>query len=219
MEAETPGPPRRALVFSGGGARGAYEAGVVRYLVEELPKSLGHAPRFDILCGTSVGAIHACYLAATAHLGPQRGQKLVEFWTSMKLEEVLPLSVRDLIALPRRILGLRGTAERMNRGEAPERLYGLLNTEPLERWCCADPLALDPPQCEAGLVDAVCVAATQIAPERGGLHRVAGPDAAELDPRPDDRAAPDAPAANPRARLRGNSSLVSGRARCEQLLR
>ena len=87
-----PDAPRRALVFSGGGARGAYEAGVVRYLVEELPRRLGHPPRFDILCGTSVGAIHACYLAATAHLGPERGQKLVEFWTSMKLEEVLPLS-------------------------------------------------------------------------------------------------------------------------------
>jgi NTE family protein len=163
VEAEKPGPPRRAIVFSGGGARGAYEAGVVRYLVEELPKRLGHAPRFDILCGTSVGAIHACYLAATAHLGPSRGEKLVQFWTSMKLEEVLPLSVRDLIVLPRRVLGLRRTAERMSRGEAPERLYGLLNTEPLERVVLrAIPWRSIRPNVKQGLVDAVCVAATQI---------------------------------------------------------
>jgi NTE family protein len=163
VEAEKPGPPRRAIVFSGGGARGAYEAGVVRYLVEELPKCLGFAPRFDILCGTSVGAIHACYLAATAHLGPQRGSKLVEFWTSMKLEEVLPLSVRDLIVLPRRLLGLRGIAERMNRGEAPERLYGLLNTEPLEKLVLRGiPWRSIRPNVKQGLVDAVCVAATQI---------------------------------------------------------
>jgi NTE family protein len=163
VEAETPGRPRRAIVFSGGGARGAYEAGVVRYLVEELPARLGYAPRFDILCGTSVGAIHACYLAATAHLGPARGQKLVEFWTSMKLEEVLPLSVRDLIVLPRRLLGLRRTAERMNRGEAPERLYGLLNTEPLERVVLrAIPWRSIRPNVKQGLIDSVCVAATQI---------------------------------------------------------
>jgi len=48
-ESTTPGRPRRALIFSGGGARGAYEAGVVRYLVEDLPKRLGHpikAPDF-----------------------------------------------------------------------------------------------------------------------------------------------------------------------------
>jgi predicted acylesterase/phospholipase RssA len=61
--------PKCALVFSGGGARGAYEAGVIHYLLDELPKRLGHPISFDILCGTSVGAIHACFLAATAELG------------------------------------------------------------------------------------------------------------------------------------------------------
>ena len=162
-EKTPPRHPRRALVFSGGGARGAYEAGVVRYLVDELPKRLGHAPRFDILCGTSVGAIHACYLAATAHLGPERGKKLVEFWTTMKLDEVLPISMRDLLSLPRRVLGLRRTAERMRSGEAPERLYGLLNTEPLERLVInAIPWRSIRPNVRQGLVDAVCVAATQI---------------------------------------------------------
>jgi NTE family protein len=151
------------LVFSGGGARGAYEAGVVRYLIEELPRRLGRPARFDILCGTSVGAIHACYLAATAHQGPNRGHKLVDFWTSMKLEEVLPLSMRDLLRLPRRVLGLRRTAERMRSGEAPERLYGLLNTEPLERLVMrAIPWRSIRPNVRQGLIDAVCVAATQI---------------------------------------------------------
>jgi NTE family protein len=150
-------------VFSGGGARGAYEAGVVRYLVEELPRCLGHAPRFDIVCGTSVGAIHACYLAATAHQGPNRGRRLVDFWTAMKVEEVLPLSALDLIRLPRRLLGLRRTAERMRRGEAPERLYGLLNTATLERLVLRGiPWRSIRPNVREGRIDAVCVAATQI---------------------------------------------------------
>jgi len=39
MEAKSA--PVTALVLSGGGARGAYEAGVIRYLRDELPPALG----------------------------------------------------------------------------------------------------------------------------------------------------------------------------------
>ena len=51
--------PCFGLVMSGGGARGAYEAGVLSYILDELPGRLGRAPRFQIVTGTSVGAIHA----------------------------------------------------------------------------------------------------------------------------------------------------------------
>jgi NTE family protein len=159
--------PRRAIVFSGGGARGAYEAGVVRYILEELPKRLGHPVQFDIICGTSVGAIHACYLAATAHEGAERGSRLVDFWTSMRLDDVLPLSALDLIRLPRRILGLRRVARAVRSGEPPERLYGLLNTESLERLVLnAIPWRAIRTNVREGRVGAVCVAATQIATGR-----------------------------------------------------
>lgn len=47
----------RALVLSGGGAKGAYEAGVVL-------RALGDNARcYDVFCGTSVGAINAAHLA------------------------------------------------------------------------------------------------------------------------------------------------------------
>ena len=59
-------PGKVAIVLSGGGARGAYEAGVLRFIREILPRRLGFVPRFDILCGTSAGAINATFLAATA---------------------------------------------------------------------------------------------------------------------------------------------------------
>ncbi|MFP8880347.1 MAG: patatin-like phospholipase family protein [Myxococcota bacterium] len=157
--------PKRALVFSGGGARGAYEAGVVHYLVSELPKRLGHPVKFDILCGTSVGAIHACFLAATADQDGDRGARLVDFWTQMRIEQVLPLSARDLMRIPARMLGLRGTKN--PDGEPPERLYGLLNTEPLERMVVrAIPWRGIRDNVRRGNVEAVCVAATQIASGR-----------------------------------------------------
>ena len=51
------------LVMSGGGARGAYEVGVLRFLLDDLPKRLGRPAPFRIVTGTSVGAVHACYMA------------------------------------------------------------------------------------------------------------------------------------------------------------
>ena len=110
------------MVFSGGGARGAYEAGVIRYLVDELPRRLGRLPPFDILCGTSVGAVHACFIAGTADAEPRsgRGDRLVDFWRRMQAQEILPFTTRDLLGLPRRLLGLRGLAEALRGGRAPD---------------------------------------------------------------------------------------------------
>jgi NTE family protein len=103
--------PRTALVLSGGGARGAYEAGVVRYLREELPSALGEQPRIDILSGTSIGAVNACFLASTAQAPESQGRLLADVWLSLKIEEVFHWSVLGLAALPlylfRRIRMLR----------------------------------------------------------------------------------------------------------------
>jgi NTE family protein len=54
---------RIGLVLAGGGARGAYEIGALSALLPHLAE--GERP--DIIVGTSVGAINAAYLAATAH--------------------------------------------------------------------------------------------------------------------------------------------------------
>ncbi len=43
------GKPKRAIVLSGGGARGAYEAGVLRFILDELPKRTGIEPDFEIV--------------------------------------------------------------------------------------------------------------------------------------------------------------------------
>ena len=157
------------MVFSGGGARGAYEAGVIRYLVDELPRRLGRTPPMDILCGTSVGAVHACFIAGTADAEPRpgRGDRLVDIWRRMNAQEILPFSTRDLLGLPRRLLGLRGLAEALRGGRAPERLYGLLDTSALEKLVLAGvPWAAIHRNVRAGRVGAVCVAATEVATGR-----------------------------------------------------
>ena len=54
------------LILAGGAARGAYEVGVVEHIVEKVAADLGYDPPLDILCGTSVGAVNVCALAAYA---------------------------------------------------------------------------------------------------------------------------------------------------------
>jgi len=168
MSADASGPGiKRAIVLAGGGARGAYEAGVLRFLLEELPRRMGHPPKFDIVCGTSVGAIHACFLGATAEQGTGRGMRLLQLWEHLKVDEVFRFSSSSIISLPRKILGLRRVAQRLREGQRPDRLYGILDTEPLER------LVLDSipwrgirRNLKAGLIEAVCVATTQVATGR-----------------------------------------------------
>ena len=75
--------PRRALVLSGGGSKGAFEVGVLQRLMgdEQLD--------YDLLCGTSVGAINAAYLAQTPLGRPREAAvKLRALWDTVSTEKV-----------------------------------------------------------------------------------------------------------------------------------
>jgi NTE family protein len=127
---------RRALVLSGGGARGAYEVGVLAFLYGKLADRIGVLPRFDLITGTSVGAVHACFLAAHAQRPREGVDALVDIWRAMAFSQVYRFGVRDALHFSNALLGSlfgRPTAA----GRQPERLYGMLNTEPLERLVLA----------------------------------------------------------------------------------
>lgn len=154
-------------MLSGGGARGAYEAGALRFILDELPTRIGKQPRFDIVCGTSVGAIHACFVAATADQTHGRGPRLVKIWEDLQVDEVFRFTTRDLISMPRKLLGVRRVAKQLREGRRPDRLFGLLDTGPLEQLVMESiPWAGIRRNVESGLVQAVCVAATQLATGR-----------------------------------------------------
>jgi len=93
---------KTALVLAGGGARGAYEVGVLSYL-EELASSVGRRLPVEIISGTSVGAVHACYLAATADQSRDRLNGLESFWRSFTLESVLDVGFRDFLSFARSV--------------------------------------------------------------------------------------------------------------------
>ncbi len=96
---------RTAMVLSGGGARGAYEVGVLWYIFDDLSRMRGAPPKIDVLCGTSVGAINACYLAA--HLAdPVLGmRRLVHLWSELQLTRVLGFGAKQVSGLPRLLFG------------------------------------------------------------------------------------------------------------------
>ncbi len=87
---------KTGLVLSGGGARGAYEAGVISYLRDELGPRLGRPVPLDVLCGTSVGAITACALAATAERPADQGRRIRDLWLGLTIGELLELRAADV---------------------------------------------------------------------------------------------------------------------------
>jgi NTE family protein len=162
----TTGAPRFALVMSGGGARGAYEAGVLSWVLDELPRRLGGPVRFQIVTGTSVGAIHACYVAA--NLGkPDAGKRLLHIWESLNVGGVYRVGLGDAVRIPLRLLGITGARKKVAEDGIPERLSGLLDTLPLERLV-RESIAWDDLRrnVDSGALDAVAIAATEIASGR-----------------------------------------------------
>lgn len=119
---------RVALVLSGGGARGAYEAGVLSHLFEHVIPRLPPGFEFDLLSGTSVGAIHAAFTAATTELSPaERASQVSRIWSNMQISDVLRLSSADLVRIPLRALGLT----RLSRKKSGV-FGGLVDVSPLE---------------------------------------------------------------------------------------
>ena len=94
---------KTALILSGGGARGAYEVGVVKALAE-------HGIEFDLVIGTSIGAINAACVAQDDF------EKWQRMWCDIRNSDVYhPLSLRRITQL------LRGKAK------------GILDNSPLEQ--------------------------------------------------------------------------------------
>jgi NTE family protein len=148
-----------ALVLSGGGARGAYEAGVLRYIREDLAGDLGGQVVFDIVSGTSVGGIHACFVAGTSDIPDKQGRMLVDRWESFVLEEMVSFGVKEFLRAPATLLG-SGHIEEI---EGHRRLGGIVQTSMLERVVRRlIPWARISTNLQLGHVEALSVTATDI---------------------------------------------------------
>jgi NTE family protein len=80
-----------ALMFSGGGARAAYQVGFLRVLARECPDVVP-----GILTGVSAGGINAAYLAARQERFAEKVENLAEAWSQINIEQVFKVDLRDL---------------------------------------------------------------------------------------------------------------------------
>jgi NTE family protein len=83
--------PTLALVLSGGGARAAYQVGMLRYLRRAHPEA-----RFQIITGTSAGAINAVYLAAHRGGLAAAAEGLGRLWSGLSFDTVFRADVTAL---------------------------------------------------------------------------------------------------------------------------
>lgn len=86
---------KRALVLMGGGARTAYQVGVLKAIAalmqQTQPANAGVFP-FQVLVGTSAGAINAASLAGYAELGLEAISELARFWEIVRSGDVYQLN-------------------------------------------------------------------------------------------------------------------------------
>jgi len=77
---------RTALILAGGGARAAYQAGVLLAIRDLLPETSRNP--FSILCGTSAGAINAVALACNADNFSVAVENLAGVWSNFRAGQV-----------------------------------------------------------------------------------------------------------------------------------
>lgn len=77
------GKPRIGLVLTGGGARAAYQVGLVRHLAKRLPEF-----HFDVLTGVSAGAINASFLASHTGSAAEATEELMNTWLDLTPDHV-----------------------------------------------------------------------------------------------------------------------------------
>jgi NTE family protein len=143
---------REALVLAGGGARAAYQAGVLRAIADWLPED---APcPFEVLVGTSAGAINAAALAARAQRLRDGVAALERVWSGFTVDQVFDvdnismirgglhwiLSVISggwLLPAPRSLLDTSPLRELLQREIPFERIPGNLREGPLRALAVA----------------------------------------------------------------------------------
>ncbi|MPW27396.1 patatin-like phospholipase family protein [Agarivorans sp. B2Z047] len=117
--------PKVALVLTGGGARAAYQVGVLKAIAEQYPRN--HASPFSILCGTSAGAINATALGVYASCFRLGVKKLEYIWRNFKCKQVFRT---DSLAIAKQLSSM--VCKSLHADYSQQQGFSLLNNQPLQ---------------------------------------------------------------------------------------
>ena len=124
--ASNSGKPVVGLIMTGGGARAAYQVGVMRALYELLPRDAGNP--FPIICGTSAGAINAAVLATDAGNFRRGVRRLMTVWKNFHVHHVYRADVWGALHN-----SARWFLAAMTAGRLPGGAISLLDNSPLAK--------------------------------------------------------------------------------------
>jgi NTE family protein len=110
-----------ALVLTGGGARGAYQVGVLRTLARHFPTL-----SFPILAGVSAGAINASFLAAHPGNLAEATEELYGIWSRLEADDIFRV---DTVSLARQFT--HWAARLASGGMSLPEVRGLVDSRPL----------------------------------------------------------------------------------------
>lgn len=117
-----------ALVLSGGGARAAYQVGVLRRIAEISTKYSPNCP-FNILCGASAGAVNSTTIASRFYNFRSATRALDHVWANMLVPQIYRTDVASVLRISTtwlRDLGLGGLLGGGN-------VKSLFDTTPLQK--------------------------------------------------------------------------------------
>jgi NTE family protein len=126
LEEPAGGEATLALMLGGGGARGAYQAGVLRGIASRFPEL-----RFPVITGISAGAVNAIHLASARGSPVDAAERLVALWERLSPEQVYEVRALPLVANMLR-WGARLLSGGMTSGREPMR--GMIDTQPLRQF-------------------------------------------------------------------------------------
>jgi len=122
--------PTTGLILSGGGARAAYQVGVlaaINRMRREADTDTGNP--FPVICGTSAGAINAAFLACKADHFNDALDELVEIWRNFRVEQVYRSDFLGMVSSGARWLSLLSLGWLITQKRL--RPKSLLNNDPL----------------------------------------------------------------------------------------
>lgn len=113
------------LVLTGGGARAAYQVGVLRAIAEILPDATQNP--FPVICGTSAGAINATSLAVSANNFYEGVHELEAVWSNFHVNQVYHSDFLNMLENSLRCIG-----SLLSSKFGRYRAISILNNAPLE---------------------------------------------------------------------------------------
>ena len=113
------------LVLTGGGARAAYQVGVLHAIAEMLPDNAANP--FPVICGTSAGAINAASLAVAANQFKEGVRQLENVWENFHVNQVYRSDPAGVFSN-----GFRCLRSIFSRDYGLHRAISLLDNAPLE---------------------------------------------------------------------------------------